>query len=99
MILYLSGPIYGHPDYRERFREAEEQLRERGHVVLNPCILPRGMEYWRYMRIDLSMVDVADGIVMLPGWKDSGGARVELRHAMRNGKKIFYGVPHVICHD
>lgn len=90
MILYLSGPITGHTDYREKFAEAQGRLK--GHIILNPAILPTGLRlYENYMQISYSMLMAADGIVMLPGWKKSFGARQELKWAMQHGKEVYFG--------
>jgi hypothetical protein len=93
MILYLSGRVTSDPDYKRKFDAAETQLKEKGHIVLNPAVMPIGLkEYDDYIRISLAMLCAADGIVMLPGWKKSKGARIELRDALKAGKKIFFGV-------
>ena len=42
MIIYIAGPITGVTDYKEKFDQAEHQLTELGHKVLNPATLPRG---------------------------------------------------------
>ena len=92
MILYLSGPITGKPDYRLKFAEAEKKLRDAGHIVLNPAVLPEGLkQYAHYMQIGYSMLLAADGIVMLPGWKESRGAAQEFRWALEMRKKVFFG--------
>lgn len=97
MILYLSGPISGDPDYQEKFDDAEYSLSVlKGHTVLNPAMLPDGLkEYDDYMNIGYAMLDAADGIMMLPGWKKSLGAKSELRAAILGGKKCFYGTKSV----
>lgn len=99
MILYLSGPISGDPKYKEKFLAAEEYLGTwKGHTVLNPAVLPEGLSYKDYIRIDFAMLYAAEGIVMLRGWKKSPGARKELEFALATGrKKIFYGIESVPC--
>ncbi len=98
MILYLSGPITGVKDYKARFKHAQITLEMAGkQTVLNPAVMPEGLkEYDDYIRISLSMLCAADGIVMLPGWKKSRGARIELQEALKAGKKIFFGVESVM---
>ena len=97
MILYLSGPISGVPDYKAKFDAAESYLSNwKNHTVLNPAMLPIGLkEYDDYMTIGYAMLDAADGIVMLAGWKKSQGAKEELRAAIHSGKKCFYGIESV----
>ena len=98
MILYLSGPVTGIQDYKARFKHAQVTLTMAGNqTVLNPAVIPPGLhEYDDYMRISLAMLDAADGIVMLPGWKGSRGAKIELRAAIRAGKKIYFGLESVM---
>lgn len=97
MILYLAGPISKDPDYKNKFEAAESYLATwKRHVVLNPGSLPEGLKhYTNYMDIGLQMLKAADGIVMLRGWKDSPGARIELRAAVKRGLKVFYGIESV----
>ena len=96
MILYLSGRITSDPDYKRKFDAAETRLKDEGHIVLNPAVLPKGLKlYANYMQIGYSMLLAADGIVMLPGWKWSRGARLELKWAIERGKKVFFGTENV----
>lgn len=91
MKIYIAGPITGVENYKEPFDEAESLLREKGHNTMNPSILPEGFEHHEYMKICLSMVDVCDAVVLLPGWEGSKGANMECVHAFKNNKKIgFY---------
>lgn len=84
--LYISGPITGIPDYKEKFMAAAKKLEGTGAVVLNPATLPDGMNRADYMRICLSMVDVADMVVLLPGWENSACAMIEKKYAEYQGK-------------
>ena len=44
MKIYIAGKITGDREYREKFREAAKALERLGHVVLNPAILPDGLD-------------------------------------------------------
>ena len=91
MIVYLSGKMYGLPDRgRKKFSEAEERLKAKGHIVLNPANLPQGMPDDRYMPICLAMLDQADAIYLLNGFNDSPGARLESDYAGYQNKKIVW---------
>ena len=97
MILYISGPISSRMDtYKAEFDAAESYLSTwKGHTVLNPAGHPLGLKYEDYLDIDLAMVRAADGIVMLKDWKQSSGAKLELKYAMQIGIKVFYGIESV----
>lgn len=88
-ISYLSGPISSDMDgYQEKFNKAENIAKQKGRVVLKPSVLPIGLSEQSYMRIGLAMVEAADEIVMLDGWEQSAGARIEREYAERIGKRI-----------
>ncbi len=88
--IYIAGKMAGLPDHgRRHFREAEKRLREAGYIVLNPAALPDGMSADKYMPICLAMLEAADAIYMLVGWRDSLGARLERGYAQYQGKEIF----------
>src|SRR4030066_1038037 len=42
-----------------------------------------------YIEGDLEWISVCDGILLLPNWKLSSGACLELRHAIKQGKPVF----------
>lgn len=81
MKIYIAGPMSGLPDFnRAAFNEAAYIKACYGHVVLNPAVLPGGLEQREYMDICCAMVRSADTIFMLNGWENSPGARAE--HAL-----------------
>lgn len=90
MKIYIAGKITGNPDYKKQFDEAEKALREEGHIVMNPAILPLGFEHHEYMQICYSMIAVCEAVVFLHNWSDSVGANMEQDYATRNKKEIFY---------
>lgn len=91
MIVYIAGKMSGLPDLgRENFRRLEKKLTDRGHVVLNPAVLPVGLRPESYMPICLAMIDAADAVCIGNGWETSKGAKIELRYAEYQGKLVFY---------
>ena len=87
MKVYIAGKITGNENYKAEFAEAEEKLRELGHIPLNPAVLPEGLEKADYMRICLAMLDSADAIAPLLSWTRSDGAAIEMSLARYTGKK------------
>lgn len=86
MKIYIAGKITGAPGYREKFANAQRLLSEKGYTVMNPAILPDGFDWWEYMSICFKMLDVCDGVALLPCWQDSKGAKLECEHALHTGK-------------
>lgn len=77
--VYIAGKIAGDPQYRRKFLAAHMELKNEGHIVLNPAHLPEGMKSADYMRICLAMIDSADMVAFLPDWEDSPGGAAGAR--------------------
>jgi len=90
MKVYIAGKITGFPKYKEVFNKAEEYLKTKGHVCMNPAILPEGFEPDEYLTVCFSMLSVCDVVYMLSNWKDSRGAKMGHKFAQEIGKKIVY---------
>ena len=100
--IYISGKVTGFPDYRKKFDEAEERLRcvtcgNPDFHVVNPMKLVETIgfsddragwcEAWDILYPAMALCDC---IYMLDNWKDSEGAKLELKYALENGFKVFY---------
>lgn len=86
MKIYIAGKITGDPEYKTKFREAEEALAREGHTVLNPAALPEGLSRAEYMQICFQMIFAADKVVLLPDSSNSDGAMLEYHLCRYIGK-------------
>jgi len=84
MTWYLSGPMTGLPEFNyPAFTKAAGALRAMGHTVVSAHEIDHGCEPgekpWEdYLRRDLvEMLLNCEGIITLPGWSESPGARLE----------------------
>jgi len=89
-IVFIAGAITGVTGYKQIFAAAEQWLLEQECIVLNPAVLPWGMEWEAYLRITKAMVRCANVIYVLQNWENSRGVREELALADRLGKEIIY---------
>lgn len=89
-VVYIAGAITGVDNYWEPFEKAEQYLKALGYVVLNPARHPAGMTKEQYMRICFAMIDSADLVFFLPGWRNSKGANVEWNYCKYIEKPVVY---------
>ena len=80
--LYLAGPMSGVPGHNfPLFHRVAGVLRARGFEVFNPAEnkdggVPQTRAY--YMRLDIPALLECEGVVLLPGWRQSRGASLEV---------------------
>ena len=84
MRIYVAGPVTGADRPRLHFAAAAHLLREAGYEPLNPTAIDRpalaqaGDSQWlAWMRTATRLLIVADGVALLPGWRQSRGALIE----------------------
>jgi hypothetical protein len=75
--------------YKGIFADAQREL-EKDYTVINPALLPIGLESDKYMPICFAMIDAVDAIYMLKGWEQSEGACLEKAYAEYHKKKVMY---------
>lgn len=92
VIVYIAGPMTGIPEFNyPLFNATAKALRAAGVEVRNPAENDGGSagESWEfYMRLALRSLLECDEIVLLPGWRDSRGARLEEAVARELGMRV-----------
>lgn len=99
MMIFISGPIKGHDDFRERFRNISKSISNtmfdgKYIRVINPAplsdIFPnQNDDYYQEKCFDMIRYE-ADALYMMKGWEKSHGASMEYGFARGMGKKIFF---------
>lgn len=98
--VYLAGPMRGIPEFNfPTFNAAAADLRSLGAIVFNPAETPHDdqellkqgqtLPLKQYMAVDLREVCEADAVVVLPGWKASQGASLEVHVAKTCGIPVL----------
>lgn len=78
MTWYLAGPITGREDWENRFDQAAKKLRDAGLQIVSPLDLAKRGESWGFnMRRCIRSLTECDGLILLDGWEESKGARLE----------------------
>jgi hypothetical protein len=92
MRAYIAGRMTGLPNYNfPAFHAAAASLRAMGWAVENPAENPAPPcgSWLAYMRMAVVQVAKVDALVMLPGWEQSKGARVEFNLAVGLGLQVM----------
>ena len=96
-LVYVSGN-YTKGDVAQNVKaaiDAGDRLLEQGYIPFIPhltilwaIVSPKPYDTW--MKIDDAILERADAIYMLKGWKSSNGAVIELALAIKMGKEVIY---------
>jgi hypothetical protein len=93
MKVFISGPMTGYEDYNRivfNLKEAELKKAHPDWVILNPAIHPDGLTHEEYMKLCFAMLDICDFIVVLPGWINSKGSKMEILETLRLKKPVCF---------
>lgn len=100
-VIYVAGPMTGFPGNNyAAFNAKAAELRAMGFIVENPAENPHPLSAdglrlpvcssWQgYMRLALRQISRADAVYLLPGWRQSRGARVEHQLAVGMGMTLI----------
>src|SRR5438132_12844106 len=91
LILYVASPYRGNLVYNiRRTREASAAIWRMGHVALCPHANTAHFDTFfpdipdeAYLSSDLLLLERCDGLVLVPGWQQSSGAKAERDHAVK----------------
>jgi nucleoside 2-deoxyribosyltransferase len=96
-FIYVSGPMRGWPNFnRETFAAVTEILEADGWAVHNPheANVLQGLSdnetFATYMRNDIEAVMASDAICLLPDWRTSEGACIEVVVARALGLDFYF---------
>lgn len=101
LTVYLAGPMRGIPEYNfPRFKSAAEFLRSMGYEVVSPAEHDESIgfdaktgdgdqQFKKSIGWDMEQILDSVGIMLLDGWENSKGARLEAAVAHHAGKAIY----------
>ena len=91
---YISGPMAGYPDLNfPAFQRAKDALTLCGYSVFSPHDVDHGetTEWADFLRNDIKiMMERCSGIILLRGWPQSKGSRLELATAVALNWPVLY---------
>ncbi len=92
-VVYIAGPMTGLPEFNyPAFHEMAEYLRGWGLEVRNPAendAGSTGKPWEHYMKLGIRSLLDCDTIVLLPGWENSRGAKLERLIAEHLGMDVI----------
>ena len=86
MKIYIAGPMTGYEGLNfPAFAEATKRLRDEGHEVISPAEVNPDLnaDWVDCMIVDIKLLSTCDSILMLEGWENSYGARIEFMVAKK----------------
>lgn len=97
---YLAGPMSGYPEYNyPAFHTAAWALRNTGIKIESPAEVPwpeghetmPDAELWAYMMEQTGIqMERCQGIILMKGWPQSTGAKIELVKSLEKGWPVWY---------
>ena len=87
--IYICGKIIGDPNYQEKFQMEKDRLESFGYIAVNPTAFVPASDPWpKAMKTAIRAMLLCDGISLLPDWKESKGAKIEVALAKKLGMEI-----------
>jgi len=80
--IYIAGKVQGDPNYRDKFYKAEGEILDAGYNPVNPAACISSREEWHSaMKKAIRLMLLCDGVALLPDWRKSKGAKIEVKIA------------------
>ncbi len=100
MIIYIAGPYSANTKEEvisniARARIVAHDLWEAGYPTICPHMNTAEFDDINksiFYAGDLEILEKCDAVVLLPHWKTSMGARMEVQHAIKHGIRIYKNV-------
>jgi hypothetical protein len=84
--IYICGKVTGDQNYQDKFLKEEKRLFSFKYEPVNPASFISANEEWTTaMKKALRALLLCDGVSLLPDWKRSKGAKIEVRLARELG--------------
>lgn len=92
MMYYLGGPMTGYENFNiPAFKSAKEALEKKGFKITLPVDIENAKDGWLwgdYLAEDIRLIcNECEGIILLPEWERSRGAKLELAAALMQSLK------------
>lgn len=95
MKIYIAGPITENTNYCSDFLNAENLIKLKGHIPLNP-VKSEGFNYKEYIDMGICELMHCDAILMLQGWETSPGACLKKNMLKQWGLKFIMKIIKVV---
>ena len=93
-LFYLAHPYTIDPEgqYKEALNRTKTLMRI-GLYILSPIVMSHPMaeifSYTEWLEYDKKLMDISDGLILAPGWKQSTGCLYEMSHMLDAEKPIY----------
>ncbi len=94
--VYIAGAISSDPNYKEKFRKAQEKIEAMKFRVLSPTFIKEGLNYEDYFPLCYGMIDEANYIVIIDYSKGVGREIQYIEDVKENGIDDVYGLKEFI---
>jgi len=92
--VYIAGKVTGLPftGVVKKFAQAQSEIEDLGFIAVNPITVVNdsGCDWNKAMKLCINALLECDAIIMLPCWRESKGALLEMNIAINFGMEIMF---------